>query len=309
LGGTRDVWPIGQNPRVTGASTSRRPIGGSTRITESRVELAGVRSRELRVSGEGPPLIFFHGFSDSADTWRPLLERCLAAGRAAVAYDQPGFGLADAMRIADPVLPQLDAFADAVVEHERVASGGPVIIAGNSLGGTTALRAAGRHGPSTIKAIVPIGPAGLTHARWLQIIEAERALWLLLRSPVKPPEFVTREIVGRAYRLLGFSRPSGAPPELVASFTRHLADLDRVKEILASGRRLYPEINGSCYRFKLIECPVLLIWGDVDRFVPISGAQQLIESVPHTEFVVIPQCGHLPQVECPDRVAELVLAL
>lgn len=250
-----------------------------------------------------------HGFSDSADTWRPLLERFLAAGRRAVAYDQPGFGLADAMSTSDPVLPQLDAFADALIEREAEATGQPVIIAGNSLGGTTALRAAGRHGASAISAIVPIGPAGLTHARWLQIIEGERLLALLLRSPVVPPEFVTREIVGRAYRLMGFSRPSAAPPESVASFARHLADLRRVKEILASGRRLYPEINGSCYRYKMIEAKVLLIWGDVDRFVPITGAQELIENVPHTEFVVLPGCGHLPQVECPDKVAELILEL
>ena len=278
------------------------------RIVESRVEFAGVRSRELRVQGEGPPVILFHGFSDSADTWRPLLERFLAAGRAAVAFDQPGFGLAD-MVSRELVLPQLDAFADAVIEHEAAAAGRPVVIAGNSLGGTTALRAAGRQGRGTIEAIVPIGPAGLTHARWLQVIEAERLLWLLLRSPVKPPEFVTREVVGRAYRLLGFNRPSGAPPESVASFARHLSDLDRVKEILACGRRLYPEINRKPYRFKLIECQVLLIWGETDRFVPIAGAQELIENVPHTKLEVIRECGHLPQVECPDRVAELIFGL
>ena len=291
---------------MTGAATSP-PAGAVARIVESRVEFAGVGSRELRVAGDGPAAIFFHGFSDSADTWRLVLERFALAGRGAVAYDQPGFGLADAMRVSGPVLPQLDAFADAVIEHEVARSGGPVIVGGNSLGGTTSIRAAGRHGTSTIAAIVPIGPAGLTHARWLQVIEGERLLALLLASRVKPPEFLTREIVGRAYRMLGFHTPAGAPPEAVASFTRHLANLDRVKEILASGRRLYPEINRKPYRYKLIECPVLLIWGDHDRFVPAAGAQELIENVPQTELVLLPDCGHLPQVECPDRVAELVI--
>lgn len=293
---------------MTGAATSP-PAGAVGRIIESRVEFAGIGSRELRVMGEGPSAIFFHGFSDSADTWRPVLERFALAGRSAVAYDQPGFGLADALRVSDPVLPQLDAFADAVIAHEVASSGAPVIVSGNSLGGTTSIRAAGRHGTSTIAAIVPIGPAGLTHARWLQVIEGERILALLLAARVKPPEFITREIIGRAYRLLGFNTPAGASPEAVASFTRHMADLDRVKEILASGRRLYPEINRKPYRYKMIKCPVLLIWGDHDRFVPATGAEELIENVPQTQLELLPACGHLPQVECPDRVAELILEL
>lgn len=283
------------------------PAGATQRITEREIVLAGVRSRELRVAGDGPPVILFHGFSDSADTWRPLLERMMAAGRAAVALDQPGFGRAEPLRGRDQILPQLDAFADAAIERE--AANGPVVLAGNSLGGTTSIRAAGRHDTSEVGAIVPIGPAGLTHARWLQVIEGERLLSLLIRSPVKPPEVVTREIVGRAYRLLGFNRPSGAPPELVASFARHMSDLDRIREIMAAGRRLYPEINRKPYRFKMIRCPVLLIWGENDRFVPIAGAQELIEGVPHTHLEVIGDCGHLPQVECADRVAELILGL
>ncbi len=70
----------------------------------------------LELEGEGPPLILLHGFADSADTWRLLLDRLRKQGRAAVALDMPGFGQAEHLDPARPVLEQLDGFADAAIE-------------------------------------------------------------------------------------------------------------------------------------------------------------------------------------------------
>ncbi|HUE28529.1 MAG TPA: hypothetical protein VMP89_17270, partial [Solirubrobacteraceae bacterium] len=56
---------------------------GSAVIRESRLPLAGVRTRVLEVDGDGPPLVLLHGFSDSADTWRAMLERLARSGRRA----------------------------------------------------------------------------------------------------------------------------------------------------------------------------------------------------------------------------------
>lgn len=49
---------------------------------------AGVATRVLRVKGEGPPMLLLHGYSDSADTWRPLMD-LLPKATAAVAVDLP----------------------------------------------------------------------------------------------------------------------------------------------------------------------------------------------------------------------------
>ena len=62
------------------------------------------------------PIVLFHGYADSADTWRQSLALIARAGRRAVAVDLPGFGAAD--RLAPgPVLPQLDAFGHAVLRY------------------------------------------------------------------------------------------------------------------------------------------------------------------------------------------------
>jgi pimeloyl-ACP methyl ester carboxylesterase len=63
-------------------------------IAERRLELAGFETRALEVSGSGPPLVLLHGYADSADAWRPLLDELAGLRRGAIALDMPGFGTA-----------------------------------------------------------------------------------------------------------------------------------------------------------------------------------------------------------------------
>lgn len=63
-------------------------------ITEARRRFGDVETRVLSVAGsaDGVPIVLLHGYADSADTWRPVLERFAAAGRHALSVDLPGFG-------------------------------------------------------------------------------------------------------------------------------------------------------------------------------------------------------------------------
>ena len=94
-------------------SYDRRPLQP---LFEHRVHAAGYETRALELEGDGPGLVLLHGWGDSADTWRPLLAELGARDRRAIAVDLPGFGTASRLT-GDAMLPQLDAFAAALVEE------------------------------------------------------------------------------------------------------------------------------------------------------------------------------------------------
>ncbi len=105
-------------------------------LFEHRLNLAGYETRVLELEGDGPPIVMFHGYADSADTWRHALALLARQGRRAVAVDLPGFGTADPL-LGDPILPQLDSFATAALRYAAGRSATPVIALGNSLGGAS----------------------------------------------------------------------------------------------------------------------------------------------------------------------------
>ena len=278
-------------------------------IREQRIELGGFGSRALELDPDSAAtaetVLLFHGFSDSADCWRPLLARMARSGHRAVAYDLPGFGQAGRLDREAPILPQLDRFVAAAVAAEAERSpGGGVIACGNSLGGCVSLRAA-QDGSLPIAGIVPVAPAGLTMARWLSIIEGEALLRWLLRTPFPVPEIVVREVVGRLYRSFAFARPGGVDAAAVSSFTRHLATKRDVVRILGTGHRVIAELSDP-YDLGSIGCPVLLVWGDQDRMVYATGAERVLREIPDSRIEMIERCGHCPQVERPERLAELL---
>lgn len=280
-------------------------LEGTLTAGEGRRRLGGVDTRVLTIEGEGRPWLLLHGYADSADTWRPVLDRLAAAGRTAMAIDLTGFGDASALG-PGAMLPQWDDLvADAVAELSAANAGQDVLLAGNSLGGCLSMRAA-QSSRLPIAGVVPIAPAGLHMARWFGVIESERLVRLLKLSPVPVPELAVREVVGRVYRSLAFANPRGADETTVASFTRHMPSVARASEILETGRRLLPELEDP-FRLGAIECPLLLVWGDADRMVFTTGAERVLRAVPYSDIEVLRRCGHCPQVEVPDRVAEILL--
>ena len=50
-----------------------------------------------------------------------------------------------------------------------------------------------------------------------------------------------------------------------------------------------------------IQAPTLLVWGEKDRLIPITNAQDYLNVVPHCRLVSFPDLGHVPQEEDPAR--------
>lgn len=274
-------------------------------IVEHELRLEGYRTRALELEGDGPPLLLLHGYADSADTWRLLIDRLRLQGRAAVAVDMPGFGTASRLARDEPILPQLDDFSSAAIEYVAAEHGGDVVVVGNSLGGTVALRAAAREIRSKIAGIVPIAPAGLDMPTWFTAIQGAPLVRAILRSPVPVPERTLRRAVGSTYRVLAFASPRKADEAVVGAFTQHFGSQRDVVRVLGTGRSLLPEMKAP-FNFRAIECPVLLVWGERDRMVASSGAERVVAGIPGTKLELLPRCGHCPQIEEPDRLAELL---
>jgi pimeloyl-ACP methyl ester carboxylesterase len=275
-------------------------------LMEHRLELAGFATRALELEGHGPPIVLLHGYADSADTWRLVLDKLARADRRALALDLPGFGTATPLARDRSVLDQLDAFVRAAVEHVvDDGVGDAAVVAGNSLGGCLALRA-GEQDDVPLAGVVPIAPAGLEMPTWFGVIDRDPILRRVLAAPLPLPEALLRAAVGEVYRQLAFARPRAASRAVVRAFTDHHRTKGDVLRILDNGRRMLPELDDP-FRLDRVGCPVLLVWGDRDRMVTHRGAARVTEALPATTYELLEGVGHCPQVEAPARVAELLV--
>lgn len=267
------------------------------------IDLNGLRVH-YKETGEGEPaLVLLHGFAASTFSWREVMGP-LGEDRMVVAFDRPGFGLTSrplpgewsgqspysAESQVDLTIRLLDALG-----LERA------VLVGNSAGGTIAALTALEH-PERVEALVLVDAAvystgGLPD--WLVPV---------LRTPQmrRVGPLITRRIQGWG---LDFARsawhdPSRITPEIWAGYLRPLQadNWDRgLWELTAAGHSLaLPE------RLDQIGVPTLVITGDDDRIVPPADSVRLAAALAEATLVVIPDCGHVPQEECPAAFLEAV---
>jgi pimeloyl-ACP methyl ester carboxylesterase len=272
-------------------------------LVEYRESFGGFTTRVLELEGDGPPLVLLHGYADSADTWRLVLDELAHRDRRAIAVDLPGFGRADRLDRDEPILPQLDRFADAALD--ACADGEPALLVGNSLGGCVAIRAAQR-GDAPLAGVVPIGPAGLGLAPWLDLIEGNPLVQLAQIASAPLPRQLVQAFVGQAYRALAFAPRASIDPLVVRTFASHFADATTVRRYLQTARALLAELHDP-FELERVAVPTLMVWGRHDAMVPHRGASKLLDAVAGSRLELLDGCGHCPQVEDPRRLTELVL--
>ena len=54
-------------------------------------------------------------------------------------------------------------------------------------------------------------------------------------------------------------------------------------------------------RLASLKIPTLVVWGEGDRVFPESHAREAVVRLREGSLALIPGCGHMPHVECPDR--------
>jgi pimeloyl-ACP methyl ester carboxylesterase len=249
--------------------------------------------------GSGDPLLLIHGLGSQYQVWRPVLDR-LAAERDVVAVDLPGFG--GSAPFPEGVEPSAAAMAQAVAGLMDDIGWDRAHIAGNSLGGWTALELAklGR-----ARSVAAIGPAGFGTPReqrfsTMSLGMTHRAAQLIYG--IAPTVFASR--MGRRLSLgQVFYRADRMTPEAAVEATRNFADSPGVKpalDWLASNA-----FSGG----DQIDVPVTMIWGDHEMLLPRRERQaaRSIRAVPGARLVWLRGAGHTPTWDNPPLVAQAIL--
>jgi pimeloyl-ACP methyl ester carboxylesterase len=263
-------------------------------VEERSVDVDGLPIHYLS-AGEGPPLVLLHGAGDNALDWRWVLP-ALAATHRVYAPDLPGSDDS-----AKPAAAYSPAFFERFVAAFVDALGfGRATFVGNSLGGLVALRLALSE-PARVGALVLVDGAGLgreinpvfTSVNVPGLSEAAIPLW---RTPVG----AYQRAWGRAALL--FARPWSAPHEWLAE-QRRLAQSPGYLEAHLTVLRSLVSPAGQrevlLDRLPLLEMPTIVVWGERDRVFPDSQAKGAAARLRDGSLELIPDCGHLPQIERP----------
>lgn len=255
-------------------------------------------------AGEGEPaLVLLHGFLASTFTWREIMPQ-LAADATVVAFDRPAFGLTERPLRGDwsgpnPYSPE--AQTDLLMDLLDALGIDKAVLVGNSAGGTVATLAALRY-PDRVEALVLLDPAiysGGGAPGWikplLQTPQARRLGPYLVRNFLANNTSLTT---------VAWHDPARVTSEIVEGYSRYLRLPDWDKALweftLASS-----ELN-LAGRLQELQLPVLVITGDDDRVVPTDQSIRLADELPNATLAVMPQCGHVPQEECPQPTLEAI---
>jgi pimeloyl-ACP methyl ester carboxylesterase len=66
------------------------------------------------------------------------------------------------------------------------------------------------------------------------------------------------------------------------------------------GRRRFTRESEGLYAE--IRCPVRILWGEHDPWIPLERGRALYRLMPQAGFEILPGIGHLPQLEAPELV-------
>ncbi|KPL84472.1 hypothetical protein SE15_05075 [Thermanaerothrix daxensis] len=269
------------------------------------IELNGLKIHYQRY-GEGQPvMILLHGYGASTFSWREVLKP-LGAHGTAIAFDRPGFGLTERPLPEEWEGPNpytLDFQVDLVIALMDAIQAPQAILIGNSAGGTVALYTALKY-PERVQGLVLVDAAiyrGGGAPAWIRpllntpqmnrlgplmvrSLAGERGMQFL-RSAWHDPSKITDEIIA------GYRRPLQAK-----NWDRALWELTKV----SSSSNLYQRLGE-------VMQPVLVISGDDDRIVPTEESIRLARELSNAHLFIIPNCGHVPQEECPEAFLHALL--
>jgi pimeloyl-ACP methyl ester carboxylesterase len=244
---------------------------------------------------DSPVLLLVHGWAGCAADWEKLLA-VLPPTLRAIAVDLPGCGLSD-----KPDAPyDMPFFLDALRSFCAALGLTRLVLAGHSMGGLVAVHFTARF-PDMVEKLVLIDPYGLKGE--------EVGLRFLARlGPVVNLAFLlnTRLFIEWAMKANVLHEPA---PGLLKSTVESTAGSILGRE----GARALARTTKSLIAREHVEVllptlshETLLLWGEQDRLLPPRWAEQFASRLRSAEVHRIAGAGHMPMLEEPEAVAELI---
>ena len=233
-------------------------------------------------------MVFVHGAAEDGRVWQPQLA-ALADEFTVVAWDEPGAGRSSDLP-ADFGLADYARCLAALIEALALS---PAHVAGLSWGGTV-VQELYRHHPELVATLILID----TYAGWKGSLPEQE---------VHARVAGAREMIAAPAAEFDPTLPglfAGDPPAEFVPLLEEIAGAVRAESLAtqllvmaeADQRDLLPHIA----------VPTLLIWGELDARSPLSVARQFEQAIPDTQLVVIPDSGHVSNLEQPEQFNEAV---
>jgi pimeloyl-ACP methyl ester carboxylesterase len=241
--------------------------------------------------GRGDPLILVHGLGDDHRAWRHVVGP-LMLGRQVILYDLRGHGRTT-LGAADGTLDQLAGDLLSLLDHLAIER---ATVAGFSLGGTIAMRAAIDH-PERIVAIALVATSSRVNG-------AARA-WYLERAAMAQggatPEL--RAVLDRDTEDVYAQEPEHSPTGLKI---RRESTADPAG--YANACRAMARLGEQSLDDELVQIaiPTTILAGEADQHCPPRAGRIIAERIAGSTLSVLPGAGHPIPVERPAAVVRAI---
>jgi pimeloyl-ACP methyl ester carboxylesterase len=242
-------------------------------------------------------VVFVHGNPGFSADWQDLMERIAPICRC-VAPDMPGFGRSARPDDFDYTVAGYANHLGGVLHKLNVSKAHLVL---HDFGGSWGLAWALANSAS-LASLTLIDIGALPDYRWHYLAK----IW---RTPVVGEIFMATTTRFGFHALLKHGNPRGLPKEFVDGMFDHF-DAGTRKAVL----RLYratdkPDELAEKFgnAFRSWTCPVLVIWGRRDPYLPVRYAERQREFFPQAQVRVLDDSGHWPHADDPDQVAQIVV--
>lgn len=258
-------------------------------VRDETVRIGGGRlAMHVKVAGQGPPLVFFHGLSGLA--WEPLLDQ-LAGQHTVYAPEHPGTSPGDAKAIDE-----VRTFWELMLGYEELVRAlgldRPAAV-GQSYGGMVAADLAATF-PRLFSRLVLLSPAGL----WRDDAPIPLAE-MVSGPPERLPDYLFAHPEGPGARAM--MAPPADPALLPAAIAQQAWNTGCTTKFvwpvpdLGLGRRLHR-----------VTVPALIVWGRQDALISVEYAADFGRAIAGSQVEVIDDCGHVVQADQPDAVWQAV---